>query len=426
MENMKREDMKRDNMHAIWIVIMLFAFSVFSIFFSGCLEWPEKEVKITPISVTEEENVTNVTNETEMIVPIELIIEKTCEELLELAIESDEAEDLERYKKCVIKRAYDRNNPKECDILNELNETAFTKCVFNVSQKNVNHCFHFNDTILTDTCILEVAEIHGESACNLVFDSSTESECFLIFVNESCRGLSDVFERYLCDGIAKDNEKRCEKSGDNDLCLIKFSREKRDVCNLIIPEWKRKACEGIILDNDEKCLELASEISRNGCYELYGSETPDCIACEKITTMVYKDNCHKNCGLNSNDSTQCSKLSTETGRDNCYYDYGLEKLDWTPCDKIILKSLMRSCYRHIGIELGEPIICDNLDFEYHADCYMEVIAARKITNENCMKMNPSYIRDQCVLQVVKNKNDKTFCENINDSGLREYCKKLEV
>lgn len=387
-------------------VASVLAVAVLALLLFGCVEWlggRNATVFVQRPKPSEIENVTNVTNVT---APVNVTV---CEEL-ETGVEE-----------CIVERAFANNSIPDCL---KLNGSWITICIVKLATKNLAACTYLNDTDAVDDCYFRVSRAYEDSVCDRIVNATKKEECKLSFVSESCRALP-LFERYLCDAVENDDESLCTKSGDNNLCLLKFSIQSRDACSQITSKGMREGCSAILERSDARCGVL-TDAGDDQCYMIYAEESGRCSSCDRIDPTInsWKDDCYKACAVVADNFTYCSKLSTETKRDNCYLDFASQKASVAACRKIIMKMLAKLCYEKVAAAAVDPTVCDNLEPADRGNCYVTVFATPGLTYDSCMKMPATYDRDTCIFSVVKRTKDTTYCDSVRDAGLKSYCRSV--
>ncbi|MEM2175432.1 MAG: hypothetical protein QXI58_07435 [Candidatus Micrarchaeia archaeon] len=399
------------NFHFIhFLLLFLQIFLLFLLF--GCVEFTKKPTEAIPkpqINITNVTNVTNVTNITEIIEEAKNISEEIECEKLEYGVEE-----------CIIERAVKKENVSDCY---KLTNESFEKCIFSISKIDENYCYHLNDSKKIDLCFINVSiEKNKEEICNRIQNLSIKESCLLNFVNERCKKNKTKFEIYVCDAIEKNNETRCLLSGSYELCLIKFSAEKRDVCEKITKISERTACEAIVKSNEKRC-EILNESMRDLCYKIYAIEKGICSVCDKINSPFYSNPCYSECAKKTLNSFYCSKPSEENIRDECYKNIAILTKNISYCKGIKLDSSRALCQIEIGKILLDMTVCDEVEIKYRRLCYI-ILIPLPIPIENCLKINELYSeRDTCLLNAAKREKNSTACDYVSPS-IKDYC--LEI
>lgn len=93
---------------------------------------------------------------------------------------------------------------------------------------------------------------------------------------------------------------------------------------------------------------------------------------------------------------ECEKIKDPFSRDFCYTDKAVEQKNIKICDSINDFSEKEACYSDIARETKDPSICEN-------------------------KITKASEQDWCYGSVGIAMNDRTYCDKINDDGLKDIC-----
>ncbi|MCS7109745.1 MAG: hypothetical protein NZ903_03040 [Candidatus Micrarchaeota archaeon] len=400
--------------------IILIVLAIFClIFVFGCIE---KGVETGPVikknetknKTLEEVNVSNGTN---------LTIPTKCEDLLV------------GKEKCIIERAYNNNNIEDCELLLEIspeNKSYYVECVSKLSYYDYNYCSKL-ELPIADECYMAAAAKFGDSACNMINNSSVRKDCLLRDYKEECRKLNGTYERNVCNAVAQRNSSYCEKissANQKDECYLNYSLTlSEDKCSKISNLGMRTACESLLTKNVQ-CGSLGDIYSKDYCYQYYAVYSSSCSWCNVIQTQTYKDDCYKRCVLIAKEMQFCNEISTEHKRDECYLEYSLLAKDVRGCNEIVLLMKKRFCVERVAKSNAMPSECETLlnttAFSKRdvTNCYLIVIAESQVSFQNCIKMNDGYYRDLCIDMAIKRERLATdYCEYILDEALKNECKK---
>ncbi len=396
---------------SIIITILIISLIIISLFITGCIEFEREYITVRPkpksiTNITEivTNNVTNVTNNVTITEE-----EVKCEELTE-----DEKE------KCIIERALENEDVSECY---SLENQSFIKCIYSISKLNFNYCYKLNNTIEIDLCIFNVSiENKNEEICGKILNATLKKKCLISFVSEKCKNKTNDLEIYTCDAIEKEDENRCNLTENRSTCLIRFSKEKKNVCNKIEGYMDRVSCIAVVNNNDNECLVLNGS-QRDYCYKIFAIERESCKSCDKINSVVHSNPCYYECAIITLNSFYCSKPTEEILRDNCYKDIAVLTKNHSYCDEIKLKRLKAECQIKVAENLLDMTICDYVDILYRRECYIRMIGL-PIPLENCLKINELYPeRDTCLLNAARREKNTSICNYVSDQ-MREYCREI--
>lgn len=379
-----------------------------SLFTIACIQFERKQAVFPKPTV-------NITNET-----VNETLNETIEEIKEKIEKKEEkvCEELSGSERinCIIERAKKSENISEC--FNLENESKI--CIYEFAKINPKYCGYLNTSNEIDLCIYNSSlEKNNESLCDRIKNSSIKEKCLISFVSEKCRNKSKS-EIYLCDAMEKNDETRCNRAENREICLIRFSKEKRNVCDLIERDIERIACLSVISDDKCKILEGSK---MDLCYKIYAIESEKCQECDKINSTFYSDPCYLECATKTLNSFYCSKPSIETIRDNCYNNIAFATKNPSYCDEIKLRATRAICKINIGKELLDLTICDEVEMQYKKLCYITILPL-PIPVENCLKVNELYPeRETCLLNAAKRERNSSICNYLSGSA-KEYCLEL--
>ncbi|MEM3654848.1 MAG: hypothetical protein QXO60_02850 [Candidatus Micrarchaeia archaeon] len=399
-------------------IFMLLVALLSLIFLYGCIE---KNVETGPIIKKNETNLnqTNQTlpgNETNQTIP------KKCEDLLF------------GKEKCIIERAYNNNDIEDCEILSkeEFDQKYYVECISKLSEYNYSYCNKLNGSE-KDLCFRNAAAKFGDSACNMIQNSTLRNDCLLRDYAEECKKLNDSYLLNICNAIAKSDASLCEKMAtqlQKDECYLNYSISlSENRCEMISNLGIKTACESIIYKNVQ-CGTIENTQIKDYCYQYYSIYTSSCSWCNVISGINYKDDCYQKCAIRAGDMNFCKELSTEQKRDSCYWDYAITSKNVDGCDKIKTIMLKKVCVQNVAKANAMPSECEillntsSLTRKDVSDCYLQVIAGSKVSFENCLRMNDGYYKDQCIYMAIKREQLATdYCAYIIDNSLRNECMK---
>jgi len=384
----------------------------------GCLEYISGGKNVTGVhKVNQTVNVTNQTavNETNQTA----VTPKACEDLI------TGKED------CVIERAFSNNRYSDCQ---NLNGSWYTRCVYKLAEISYSNCLRLTNSEDADDCLINISARSGDIACQSVINVTKKDNCILQSVNVNCRSVADIYDRYVCDAVANDNESICEKETDHtghDNCYLDFSLQKRDVCSLISNEGVRVACAGLLSNNPGQCAGITSAtLIKDNCYKYYALKSRRCSVCSSVIDSIYKDDCYVDCAMESDNPSACADSSNEQKADNCYWQYAVKASNISACNQIKLTSLKRVCAEEVAKKEGKPSDCEMLLGTYGLTqgdvsfCYLSVVATMNVTFENCRMMSDGYYEDTCINNAIQRDNlSRDYCAYIVDDSLRAACSK---
>jgi hypothetical protein len=398
--------------------LLIVSLIVAGVLLFGCLEYLDNRL-VTGIVKKKPANETNVTNAT---LPNEtgIVKPKACEELTT-------GKDA-----CIIERAYTNNNPADCA---QLKNDSYKLCVYRIAERNYQYCSLLDNIPAIDACYLNVSAKVGDQACPPIVNTSVRQACLLTFVAESCRSITNESDRYVCDAIAKDAPELCKRSQLSDVCYLKFSRSKSDVCGNISNAGIKAACTGILANNLSACNALTGVVKDN-CYKTFAVETSNYSLCGGIADSTYKDGCYSGCAIAAKNSSLCSMPSDEQKRDSCYNIYSQTLSEVTPCKEVRSLSLLKMCVQNVAIKTASPASCEAMLVPSRLSgtptqaevntCYYAVIGQSNVSSAACLAINANGTdsKDQCIIASVRRTLDHTFCDSISDSSLKQACTNL--
>ena len=387
------------------------------LFLFGCLEYINGGKTVPGVhkvnqtgNETINQTATNETNQT-------VITPKACEDL---AIGKED---------CVIERAFNNNRYSDCQ---KLNGSWYTQCVYKLAEISYSNCLRLANSEDADDCLINVSAKSGDIACQSVVNATKKENCVIQSVNVDCRPITDVYDRYVCDAIANNNESICERESDHtshDNCYLDFSLQKRDVCSIIDNEGMRIACIGLLSNNSGQCAGITSAtLIRDNCYTYYALKKGECQLCGAVIDSIYKDNCYVDCAMENDNPSACAYSNNEQKTDSCYWQYAVKASNISSCDLIKLKSLKKVCAEDVAKKEGKPSDCEILLGTYGLTqgdvgfCYLNVVATVNVTFENCRLMNDGYYEDTCINNAIRRDNlSRDYCAYIVDDGLKAAC-----
>jgi hypothetical protein len=398
-------------------IIFLIMFIAAGLFLFGCLDYIKGGKTVVDVhkvnqtgNETTNQTAVNETNQT-------TVTPKACEDL---AVGKED---------CIIGRAFNNNRYSDCQMLNG---SWYTQCVYKLAEISYVNCLRLINSEEADDCLVNISAKAGDIACQDVINATKKDNCIIQSLNVDCRSIANIYDRYVCNAIANNNEAICEKESDHtghDSCYLEFSIKKRNVCDQIDNEGIRMACIGLLSNNSGQCAEITSAtLIRDNCYKTYAEKGADCSLCSNVMDSVYKDDCFVECAVENSNPSACAYSNEEQKADNCYWQYAVKTKNISYCNQIKLKSLIRVCAEDIAKAESKPSDCNIILGVYGltqkdlSNCYLDTVTLTNVSFTNCQLMNEDYIKDQCTNMAIKRDAMSTdYCAYIADDGLKAAC-----
>lgn len=299
------------------------------------------------------------------------------------------------------------------------------------SKGSVEDCEKVENVVTRNSCFYSAARsLNFSGVCENIRNYAERVAC-IEEISPPC-STAENEAKPLCLAKYYNNASKCAEQGDS--CVYSFATERLNLsaCSLISSTLKKTACQAFVSNDLSYCQNLPStdNTTRDACYDTVAKLKNDSTTCYYTTTRTYVNLCYEHFAFANNDASMCAKKYDEFDKDDCYSQLASKTGNVSVCGLIVSgfmnKTLADVCRNNVAKNTGKPEACSGIIVNYHRyNCYAFVVESpdSNYTKESCdaIPAKDTSWKDACYNRLSKRTNDKTLCELISDSMLKETC-----
>ncbi|MBI5159469.1 hypothetical protein HY992_05090 [Candidatus Micrarchaeota archaeon] len=296
---------------------------------------------------------------------------------------------------------------------------------------SVEDCEKVENVVTRNSCFYSAARsLNFSGVCESIRNYAERTAC-IEEINPPC-SLAENESKALCLAKFYNNAEKCGDYGDSCIYDYASSTLNLSACSLISSTLKKHACQAFVSNDLSFCQNLPAtdNTTRDACYTNVAKLKNDSSLCYYAVTRTYVNLCYEHFALANNDASACSKKYDEFDRDDCYSVLASRTRNASVCGLIVSgfmnKTLADVCRNNVAKDTGKPETCSGIIVNYHRyNCYAYIVESPDADygKESCdaIPAKDTSWKDACYSRLSKKTGDKTLCEQITDSALKETC-----
>ena len=170
-----------------------------------------------------------------------------------------------------------------------------------------------------------------------------------------------------------------------------------------------------------KCNSIENIPLRDSCVAQLAKEKQDLSICSLVEGEKARAFCTEQIAVLQNDAEQCKGVTDTYWKDNCYYAIAVNTSRAVHCPLINDVDQREDCLKEIVQATNQSALCHMLN-PVNADiCLSRLAILVQKDNYLCFEIANPTTRAACHYKVAKVTNDKTKCDEVGDSFIKERC-----